>query len=85
MFNLAEHVLLSTLVAILELLSFVGNMSRYGNTVLVHFEDMSYANLTHLFNQYRGSLACFSEDVQVLATLLPCISVTMIYTTPTTA
>ena len=23
-----------------------------------------YSNLTRLFNQYRGSLACFSDDVQ---------------------
>lgn len=40
-------------------------LRRFGNTVLVHLEDMSYANLTRLFNQYRGSLACFSDDVQV--------------------
>jgi hypothetical protein len=40
--------------------------------VLVHFEDMSYANLTHLFNQYRGSLACFSDDVQVRDAALSC-------------
>ena len=39
--------------------------ARFGNTVLLHLEDMSYANLTRLFNQYRGSLACFSDDVQV--------------------
>lgn len=43
----------------------VGLARRFGNTVLVHFEDMSYANLSRLFNQYRGSLACFSDDVQV--------------------
>jgi len=41
------------------------HLCRFGNTVLVHFEDMSYSNLTRLFNQNRGSLACFSDDVQV--------------------
>lgn len=40
---------------------------RFGNTVLVHFEDMAHANLDRLLSQYRGSLACFSEDVQVRA------------------
>ena len=39
--------------------------ARFGNTVLVHLEDMSYANLARFNNQYRGSLACFSDDVQV--------------------
>ncbi|EIE23960.1 NADP-dependent malic enzyme [Coccomyxa subellipsoidea C-169] len=43
---------------------------RFGNTVLVHFEDMSYANLSRLFNQYRGSLACFSDDVQGTAAVV---------------
>ncbi len=36
----------------------------FGNTTLIHFEDMSIPNLTRLVNQYRGSLACFSDDVQ---------------------
>jgi hypothetical protein len=48
----------------------VGVAARFGNTVLVHFEDMSYANLSRLFNQYRGSLACFSDDVQVCFSML---------------
>ena len=42
----------------------LAHAARFGNSVLVHFEDMSYSNLTRLFNQYRGSLACFSDDVQ---------------------
>ena len=46
-------------------------IARFGNTVLVHFEDMSYANLSRLFNQYRGSLACFSDDVQVCSLTAP--------------
>ena len=33
--------------------------------MLVHLEDMSYANLARFNNQYRGSIACFSDDVQV--------------------
>ena len=38
---------------------------RFGNTVVVHFEDMAHANLDRLLRQYRGTLPCFSDDVQV--------------------
>lgn len=38
---------------------------RFGNTVVVHFEDMAHANLDRLLSQYRGTLPCFSDDVQV--------------------
>ena len=43
---------------------------RFGNTVLVHFEDMAHANLDRLLSQYRGSMACFSDDVQVCSRAL---------------
>ena len=53
---------------------------RFGNTVLVHFEDMAHQNLDRLLSQYRGSLACFSDDVQarsdpslLASALMPCM------------
>ena len=56
----------------------VGVDCRFGNTVLVHFEDMAHQNLDRLLSQYRGSLACFSDDVQVRSDhsdllLMPCM------------
>ena len=47
---------------------------RFGNTVVVHFEDMAHANLDRLLSQYRGTLPCFSDDVQVRMNImfLPC-------------
>ncbi len=52
---------------------------RFGNTVIVHFEDMAHANLDRLLSQYRGTLPCFSDDVQVrlnrsLPTLVACLT-----------
>ena len=47
---------------------------RFGNTTLIHFEDMSIPNLTRLVNQYRGSLACFSDDVQARCPAAPALT-----------
>ena len=48
--------------------------------MLVHFEDMAHQNLDRLLSQYRGSLACFSDDVQarsdpslLASALMPCM------------
>ena len=38
---------------------------RFGNTCLMHLEDMSFENLGRLFARYRGTFPCFSDDVQV--------------------
>ena len=37
---------------------------RFGNTCLLHLEDMSFENLGRLFARYRGTFPCFSDDVQ---------------------
>ena len=37
---------------------------RFGNTCLMHLEDMSFENLGRLFARYRGTFPCFSDDVQ---------------------
>jgi len=40
---------------------------RFGNTCLMHLEDMSFENLGRLFARYRGTFPCFSDDVQARA------------------
>ena len=37
---------------------------KFGNTCLMHLEDMSFENLGRLFARYRGTFPCFSDDVQ---------------------
>eukprot|EP00884_Botryococcus_braunii_P023449 jgi/Botrbrau1/9789/Bobra.85_1s0033.1 len=39
---------------------------RFGNSVVIHFEDMTYQNLARLTNAYRGTFPCFSDDMQGL-------------------
>lgn len=38
---------------------------RYGNSVVIHFEDMTYENLANVTTNYRGTFPCFSDDTQV--------------------
>ncbi len=38
---------------------------RYGNTTIIHFEDMSYDNGNKLLNMYRGEFPCYNDDLQV--------------------
>ena len=37
---------------------------RYGPSLLVHFENMSHANLGAAFGAYRASFPVYSDDVQ---------------------
>lgn len=51
---------------------------RYGNTVLVQFEDMAYDNSHKLLNMYRTEFPCFDDDISgtsgaVLASVLAAI------------
>nr|BAU61574.1 NADP-dependent malic enzyme [Gonium pectorale] len=36
---------------------------RFGNTVLVQFEDMAYDNASKLLNMYRTEFPCFNDDM----------------------
>lgn len=45
-------------------LMFDSACGRFGNTCLMHLEDMSFENLGRLFARYRGTFPCFSDDVQ---------------------
>lgn len=38
---------------------------RYGNTTLIHFNDMAYDNAAKLLNMYRTDFPCFSDELQV--------------------
>ena len=38
---------------------------RYGNTTLIHFEDMGHDNGAKLLNMYRTDFPCYSDDLQV--------------------
>ena len=37
---------------------------RYGNTTLIHFEDMRHDNAAKLLNMYRTDFPCYSDDLQ---------------------
>lgn len=37
---------------------------RYGNTTLIHFEDMVYENASKLLNMYGTEFPCFNDDIQ---------------------
>ncbi|KAF6265971.1 hypothetical protein COO60DRAFT_1477166 [Scenedesmus sp. NREL 46B-D3] len=39
---------------------------RYGNTTLIHFNDMAYDNAAKLLNMYRTDFPCFSDELQGL-------------------
>lgn len=39
---------------------------RYGNTTLIHFEDLVYDNAYKLLNMYRTEFPCFNDDIQGL-------------------
>lgn len=41
-------------------------LCRYGNSVVIDFENMNYENLASVTNSYRGTFPCFSDDTQVL-------------------
>eukprot|EP00775_Hariotina_reticulata_P006129 gene6129-6368_t len=41
---------------------------RYGNTTLIHFNDMAYDNAAKLLNMYRTDFPCFSDELQGLGT-----------------
>jgi hypothetical protein len=41
--------------------------ARYGNTTLVHFEDLTYENASKVLNMYRTDLPCFNDDIQGMA------------------
>lgn len=41
---------------------------RYGNSVLLHFQDMEHNNVARLVAQYRGELMCYSDELQGTAT-----------------
>jgi malic enzyme len=48
---------------------------RYGNTTLIHLEDLAHDNALRLLQMYRGDFPCYSDDLQgtgaaVLAALL---------------
>jgi len=48
---------------------------RYGNTTLIHLEDLAHDNASRLLQMYRGDFPCYSDDLQgtgaaVLAALL---------------
>ncbi len=36
---------------------------RYGNTTLLHFEDMAFETSSKLLSMYRSDMPCFSDDV----------------------
>lgn len=38
---------------------------RYGNTTLIHFEDMHYDNGSKLLNMYRADFPCYNDELQV--------------------
>lgn len=38
---------------------------RYGNTTLIHFEDMGHDNGAKLLNMYRTDFPCYNDDLQV--------------------
>jgi hypothetical protein len=42
-------------------------LRRYGNTTLVHFEDLTYENASKVLNMYRTELPCFNDDIQGMA------------------
>lgn len=39
---------------------------RYGNTTLIHFEDMGHDNGAKLLNMYRTDFPCYNDDLQVI-------------------
>ncbi|KAI8472774.1 MAG: NADP-dependent malic enzyme [Monoraphidium minutum] len=41
---------------------------RYGNTTLIHFEDMGHDNGAKLLNMYRTDFPCYNDDLQGLGT-----------------
>lgn len=41
---------------------------RYGNTTLIHFEDMAHDNGAKLLNMYRTDFPCYNDDLQGLPT-----------------
>lgn len=43
---------------------------RFGNTVLVHLEDMQYENMSKTMAQYSGIFPIFSDDIQGLAAVI---------------
>jgi hypothetical protein len=49
---------------------------RYGNTTLIHFNDMAYDNAAKLLNMYRTDFPCFSDELQVRLLLLLLLLVT---------
>lgn len=49
---------------------FTAVQRRFGNTVLVHLEDMQYENMSKTMAQYSGSFPIFSDDIQGLAAVI---------------
>jgi hypothetical protein len=43
---------------------------RFGNTVLIHLEDMQYENMSKTMAQYSGNFPVFSDDIQGLAAVV---------------
>ncbi|GBF99300.1 NADP-dependent malic enzyme [Raphidocelis subcapitata] len=41
---------------------------RYGNTTLIHFEDLGHENGAKLLNMYRTDFPCYNDDLQGLGT-----------------
>lgn len=46
---------------------FAAVQRRFGNTVLIHLEDMQYENMSKTMAQYSGSFPIFSDDIQGMA------------------
>ena len=49
---------------------FTAVQRRFGNTVLVHLEDMQYENMSKTMAQYSGIFPIFSDDIQGLAAVV---------------
>ena len=49
---------------------FAAAQRRFGNTVLMHLEDMQYENMSKTMAQYSGSIPIFSDDIQGLAAVV---------------
>ncbi len=43
---------------------------RYGNTTLLHFEDMAFDTSSKLLSMYRTAFPCFSDDMSAEAAVL---------------
>lgn len=49
---------------------FTAVQRRFGNTVLIHLEDMQYENMSKTMAQYSGNFPVFSDDIQGLAAVV---------------